>query len=431
MAKGFFSILGLATLALAAHAATICSVLREAPEDRLGKKELAKEEASRKIAELSPKELLPFADAGGGGVERLSAYATMEAGGYAVVVVASGRGRVETQDDIGGEIVMQIRRNMQNTDGDKAPTIFSYYCGRQERPPEMLYGAFYGKTDSRLARDPKSRLSRLVPGELAAGALEQLPKVSFRSLPDGWALVFSFSWVPFFDELLIKEGSSKASSSPVSWRLCIRRVRDDGTIATLGTPDDPVALAWPRGFKADSLRRAVIGDDVFRYRYSDLAYAYDCLYSAYKQERHIKSFDVGRETFEQKNGASDEVFYKNYFEPYRESNMELVKAVEADRRDTTQKPAVFSMPKATFDEVYSQLGRLYYARRNIEALRRDYLLARFAGEKDPRYASPALEAARAKKEKAAAQEKPSSAPSMDMDEGSRGDALIDLDDITF
>lgn len=354
--------------------------------------------------------------------ERLAAFATMGDSGFDISVVAEGAGGTPSFDDIGGDIVIQLRRGMRNGEADGAPAVFRCFCGKQEQPPPMRYGAFYGKTDSKVARQPGSRLERLVPAYFSSGSPSPLPDVSFKSMPDGWALTFSFSWAAFFDDLPFSD-----KGHPVSWRLLVRRTRPDGTATALGSTDSPVALSWPKmAGKADAVRKAVVGDKSFGDSYDALRNELDFWFRAYRAERHIGFIDTGAETFEQKNPASDEIFYENFFTPFCEWNKFLQDALHTDREIDNGRPPAASMPKATFDELYAQLHRIAFAREGFEALRRDYLLARFTGEERPVAAIPKPAAGTAPAAKTA----PAAAPAMDI-EGDGAGGMIELDDIAF
>lgn len=366
-----------------------------------------------------------FSDAGGVAAgERLAAFATMSDAGFDIVVVAEGTGETPAFDDIGGDIVMQLRRGMKNGEADGAPVVFRCFCGRQEQPPPMLYGAFYGMTDSKAARMPGSRIERLVPAYFSSGSPSPLPEVSFKPMRNGWTLTFSFKWAEFFDDLPFAD-----KGRPMSWRLCIRRTRQDGSVALLGSIDSPVSLAWGKGSpgQAMAVRKAVVCDKSCGERYETLLGELDFWHGGFKAERHIGFFDTGRETFEQKNPASDEAFYESFFVPFREWNRSLQEALHIDNDGSTRKPPAVDMPKATFDEIYGQLSRVFYASEGFAALRRDYLLARFTGVDKPAFAAPKQAGAATPPNK----QEVLAAPTMDIDGTGQSNGLIELDDIAF
>ena len=422
-----------AAAAMAAQAMSVCAVIRGSVEGIFGKDATVCGPAvTAKIDGLLPKERHDFAEsAGGAAQERVQGFVLVDKAGFDIAILGRGRERVKSLDDVGGALCIQLRHGIKNAEGDPSPVFFRYNCMRQPRPVPRAYGAFYGLTDAEATRNPRSRFHRVTPAYVSSQARGVQPSATFYSMPDGWCIVFHFAWYRFFDML-----PYQPSENPVSWRLVAERVRADGSVATWGSLADPVALSWPRaGAKfAEELRRdMVMNRDVFGIGFRDKLYEQDFRWRAYKKERYIGFFDPGVKTFEQKNPESDEVFYTKCMAPLLATDKALDEAlyynpIAREMKDLVRFPPVVNLPTTKFYELYSQLGRVLFSEEVFDAMRRDYLLARFTDgplPAPPPREDDALKAAPPPKKKK------STVPTLDEDEAAGGKAIIELDDISF
>lgn len=416
------------SFAAAAFALNVCAVHKGSADAFFGKDAQAQGGISAAIDKLGPKEKGDFteADASKPAPDKLVGFALSNAKGFSVAVVSrSGRPAREI-GEIGGSVTMQLRRGMQNGPGDLAPVFFRYFCGPQVKPPPIEYGAFYGATDAMIARNPRTRMTRLCPAYFCRGSQSVTPSVAFHPLADGWVLSFDFSWEQFFNCLPYVQGEL-----PQSWRLVVERTRPDGSSASWGTLAEPVALSWPRGGDklTDEIRLNIAYANCLGPAYRGIKDAQDFWWRAYKTEQYIGFFDPGIMTFEPKRPESDALYYEKCLVPFIKYNATLGDALYYNIREENapKQPAAVLMEKATYDELYAQLPRIRFAAEDFDALRRDYLLARFTDGPLPSAVPPETK----KKAAPPPKKKVSTVPTLDEEEEAGGPALIDLDDISF
>ena len=421
--------LALWAAALAAQAISVCAVCKGSYEDIFGKGQTSSRgnAAWANIDRLTPKERFDFAESAPDKPhpDHLMGFATANADAFSVVVASRGGGRAKSIDDIGGAITFQMRPSMRNSPADRPPVFFRYNCAYQPKPPPREYGDGYGAEFAESIRNPPSRIHRVTPAYFCRAVPSVTPSVTFLSLPDGWALVFTFAWSLFFDSL-----PYAADTLPQSWRLVVERTRPDGTTTSWGTLADPVAISWPRGGNklVDDIHRRALYADFFGRAYKHLSFAQDFWWGGYRTEKYIGFFDPGVVTFEPKNTASDEAFYTKCLAPLLKHNANLGEALFFDIKDGPAQPPAAAMTKVTFEEIFSQLHRVRHAGEDFDALRRDYLLARFLDEPLPSAVPP-----EDKTKKAAPPPKRNdkNAPALEDEEAAGGPALIELDDISF
>ena len=341
--------------------------------------------------------------------------------GFTMFVFMKGIKKTTDVGDIGGRLIVQIREGMKNSPSDQSPICFSYDMSKRVEPiPAKPRGGTTGVEEDRV-RKLKSRVQPLVPDYNGLYTRNNRPRYEFSSLPDGWYASFNFSWTSFYGLLPFDEGKF-----PVSWRLMAEYTAPDGTVSTWGTLDDPVVLSWARGGDplVASVRNAIMFNDETGPRYRARSAYFDTRWSTYKTEKHIGYFDPGKPTFEPKNPDSDDVFYTLCVKPVIDRNKNMDDVLYFNFREGMPKPKVLTLPKSYRDEIFSQLGRLFFISDDMNRLRRDYLLARFTDR--PVLPPP--------KDETKAKPKPKKpAPGADdlLDEPDTVDKGIDLDDISF
>ena len=405
-------------LAPPARSANIFAVRRGTVKSLLGETPAALAAA---LAKLDAKQAQPFA-----GDPALKGTALFSAEGFDIVVFRLGAGVAspEGPGDVGGMLTFQLRDAPKNADDAHAPTIFTYDLNPKAPPPPAKPRGT--GTEELAARAPRSRVQTLVPEYDGFASRQPKPKAEFHSLPDGWCVIFSFPWTSFLGRLPFEEGKY-----PVSWRL----VADydagaGGAAAAWGTLDDPVLLSWGRpGDKfVDELRETAFLSKTLGPAAKDRSTYYDTRWTTHRAERHIGYFDAGKPTFEPKNPDSDEMFYTNCVQSVISANKNMLDALYFNIQEGIYKPKVLEMPKISRDEIFSKLDRLFFLAHDLDVLRRDYLLYRFAGKPMP---APSEASAKAKK-KAARKD----AGGMSLD-GDGLDAVepveggLELDDISF
>ncbi len=341
--------------------------------------------------------------------------------GFGVYVFQTGVKPVSAPGDIGGRLVVQIREGVKNTSTAQAPICFSYDMGKRTPPPPAKPRGEPTGVEEDTARALKPRVQPLVPDYHGFATRNNLPAAGFAPLTDGWYLHFDFTWTSLYGRIPFDAGKF-----PVSWRLVIDYTAPDGSVSTWGTLDDPVVLSWARGGDqlVNAVHEEVFGSNATGPRYRDNAEYFNTRWSTYKTEKHIGYFDPGKPTFEPKNPASDDVFFNLRVKPLIARNKNLEDVLFFDFREGIPKPKVLTMPKSYQDEIFSQLGRLYFIADDINRLRRDYLLARFTDR--PVLPPPT--------DKTKAKPKPKKkAPGADdlLDEPDTVGTGVDLDDIAF
>ncbi len=341
--------------------------------------------------------------------------------GFMVLVFRTGATRVENAGDVGGRLVVQLHDGMKNNAATYAPICFSYDFSQRTPPPKAKPRGEPTGVEEDDARALKPRVQPLVPVYRNTFTRTVLPSASFSPLPDGWYAAFSFRWHSFYGRIPFEAGKY-----PVSWRLVAEYTAPDGAVSTWGTLDDPVVLSWARGGDArvTDIQNSIFLSDATGPKYKEYAEYLDTRWSTYKTEQYIGYFDPGKPTFETKNPASDDLFYRFRLKPLVDRNKNLEGALYFNFRDGIPKPKVMMMEKSYRDEIFSQLGRLYFVMDDANALRRDYLLARFTD----RPVLPAAPDTRKAKPKA---KKPAPGGDDLFDAPDTVGEGIDLDDIAF
>jgi hypothetical protein len=339
--------------------------------------------------------------------------------GFTLFVFMKGIKRTTNIGDIGGRLIVQIREGVKNTSSAQAPICFSYDMDKRARPIPAKPSV--SGIEERSVRNPKSRVQPLVPDYDGFYTRNNRPKYEFSSLPDGWYASFSFSWASLYGRIPFDEGKF-----PVSWRLVAEYTAPDGAVSTWGTIDDPVILSWARGGDplVNSVREAVFFNDETGPRYRGRDEYFNTRWSTYKTEKYIGYFDPGKPTFETKNPDSDDVFYTLRVKPVIDRNKNMDDVLYFNFREAVPKPKVLTLPKSYRDEIFSQLGRIYFIADEMNRLRRDYLLARYT---DRPVLPPPKDETKAKPK----QKKPTPGADDLLDEPDTVGTGIDLDDIKF
>ena len=339
--------------------------------------------------------------------------------GFYLFVFMKGIGRTTDIGDIGGRLIVQIRQGMKNSSTDHAPICFSYDMDKREQPIPAKPSV--SGIEERNVRRLKSRVQPLVPDYNGFYTRNNRPNYEFSSLPDGWYASFYFSWTSLYGRIPFDEGKF-----PVSWRLMAEYTAPDGAVSTWGTLDDPIVLSWARGGDplVNAVRGAVMANDETGPRYRGRGEYFNTRWSTYQTEKYIFYFDPGKPTFEPKNPDSDDVFYKLRVKPMIDRNRNMDNVLYFNFREGMPKPKVLTMPKSYQDEIFSQLGRLYFIADEMNRLRRDYLLARFT---DRPVLPPPADQTKAKPKP----KKPVPGADDLLDEPDTVGKGIDLDDISF
>ena len=405
-------------LAPSARSANIFAVRRGTVKSLLGEKP---ESIAAALSKLDEKQAQPFA-----GDTTLKGTALFSSEGFSIVIFRIGEGVASPKDpgDVGGMLTFQLRDAPKNVDGAHAPLIFTYDMNPKTPPPKAKPRGEPTGVEEDAARAPRSRVQSLVPEYNGFASRQPKPQAEFFPLPNGWCVIFSFSWTSFLGHLPFEEGKY-----PVSWRLVADYAGANGATATWGALDDPVLLSWGRpGDKfADELREAAFMSKSLGPAAKERSTYYDTRWTTHRTERLIGYFDAGKPTFEPKNPDSDELFYVNCAQPVISANNNMLDALYFNLRDGPQKPKVLTMQKSFQVEIFSKLDRLLFLAHELEGLRRDYLLQRFAGKP-----MPAPSDASAKSQKKAASKTSAGAPDGDgLDAVAPVEAGIELDDISF
>ena len=407
-----------ATLLLApsARSANIFAVRRGTVKSLLGEKPDA---IAAALSKLDDKQAQTFT-----GDAALKGTALFSNEGFSIVVFRIGEGVASPKGpgDVGGMLTFQLREAPNNTDDAHAPVTFAYDMNPKTPPPQAKPRGEPTGVEEDAARAPRSRVQSLVPEYDGFASRQPKPQAEFIPLPNGWCAIFSFPWTSFLGRLPFKEGKY-----PVSWRLVADYAGPGGVAAAWGTLDDPVLLNWGRpGDKfIDELRETAFLSKSLGPDAKDRSTYYDTRWTTHRAERHIGYFDAGKPTFEPKNPDSDEMFYVHCAQPVLSANNNMLDALYFNFHDGIYRPKVLTMPKSYQEEIFSKLDRLLFLAHDLEVLRRDYLLFRFAGKSMP---APSDASAKARK-KAGAGKAPSDAG--EFDSVSPVEGGIELDDITF
>ena len=403
-------------LAPSARSANIFAVRRGTVKSLLGEKPSA---ISAALSKLDDKQSQPFA-----GDPALKGTALFSSEGFDIVVFRIGEGVASPKGpgDVGGMLTFQLRDAPKNANDAHAPIIFTYDMNPKTPPPKAKPRGEPTGVEEDAARAPRSRIQSLVPEYNGFASRQPKPRAEFIPLPNGWCAIFSFSWTSFLGHLPFEEGKY-----PVSWRLVADYAGADGASAAWGALDDPVMLSWGRtGDKfVDELREAAFLSKSLGPAAKERSTYYDTRWTTHRAERHIGYFDAGKPTFEPKNPESDEMFYVNCAQPVISANNNMLDALYFNMREGVLKPKVLTMQKSFQVEIFSKLDRLLFLAHELEGLRRDYLLYRFAGKPMP---APSDASAKTKK-KSGAGKAPADADGLDPVAPVEGG--MELDDITF
>ena len=398
--------------ALPARGANIYAVRRGSFKHLFGE---APSEIAAAFAKLTDKQCQPFE--GPAGLKGAVIYGEE---GFSIIVYRDGGSRVASVADVGGTLTVQLRDGVKNSPTAFAPVLFSYDMDRHPAPPPAKPRGEPTGVEEDHARAPRPRVQPLVANYADIFSRRTLPAASFAPLPGGWYVKFDFSWLKFYGRLPFVEGKF-----PVSWRLVADYTAPDGSVSSWGALDDPVILSWARGGDAvvRDVENAIFLSDALGPAYRDRATYFDTRWSTYLTERHIGYIDPGRPTFESKNPDSDDLFYKNRAKPLLDANKNLDNALYFNFLDGKPQPDVMKMEKSFRDEIFSQLDRLIYVAGHFDALRRDYLLARFT---DKPVLPPPADQKKAKPKK-----KPVKGEDDLLDEPDTVGKGMDLDDVKF
>ena len=403
-------------LAPSARSANIFAVRRGTAKGLLGEKPGA---ISAALSKLDEKQAQSFT-----GDPALKGTAFFSNEGFSIVVFRIGEDVASPKGpgDVGGMLTFQLRDAPKNTDDAQAPIIFTYDMNPKTPPPKAKPRGEPTGVEEDAARAPRSRVQSLVPEYNGFASRQPKPQAEFHSLPNGWCAIFSFPWTSFLGRLPFEEGKY-----PVSWRLVADYAGTAGATAAWGALDDPVMLSWGRpGDKfIDELRETAFISKSLGPAAKGRSTYYDTRWTTHRAERHIGYFDAGKPTFEPKNPDSDEMFYVNCAQPVLSANNNMLDALYFNIQEGVYKPKVLTMQKSFQVEIFSKLDRLLFLAHDLDVLRRDYLLYRFAGKPMP---APSDASSKAKKKSKAGKASPDADG---LDPMAPVDGGIELDDISF
>ncbi len=405
-------------LAHSARSANIFAVRRGTVKGLLGEKPDA---ISAALSKLDDKQAQSFI-----GDSALKGTALFSNEGFSIVVFRIGEDVASPKGlgDIGGMLTFQLRDAPKNADDAHAPIIFTYDMNPKTPPPKAKPRGEPTGVEEDAARAPRSRVQSLVPEYNGFASRQPKPSAQFIPLPNGWCAIFSFPWTSFLGRLPFEEGKY-----PVSWRLVADYAGTDGATAVWGALDNPVMLSWGRpGDKfIDELREAAFISKSLGPASKERSTYFDTRWTTHRTERHIGYYDAGKPTFEPKNPDSDEMFYVNCAQPVIAANNNMLDALYFNIQEGVYKPKVLTMQKSFQVEIFSKLDRLIFLAHDLDVLRRDYLLYRFAGKPMP---APSDASSKAKKK--AGKASAGVSPDADgLDPMAPVDGGIELDDISF
>ncbi len=396
-------------------------------EDLFGKKN--EEFLSKNLDEADAKLLPPFVERGAASSEKTYGCVTFDSSGFCVHVIGRCGRKVKALEDAGGAVAVMLRDGVEDAAPAWAPLDFVYDMAPRPQPPPAApvasTVAVVGNEEKNL-RGERTRFRFTCPLRYVDGG-NVPPSASFHALPDGWRLTFSWRWEYLYERIPFARGRF-----PVSWRLVVVRTRPDGTRAMLGSPSEPLTVSWKpsQANKGDGYRFAIayqiFTGDLGSTLNSWKGYFHE-LWSVSYTEGDIGYLNPGFASFEPRNPEADADFLKTTLGPYNASFQKLGEVLHFGGKEGPPKPPICSMPESYRDEVYQMTPRIQHYRQGAEALRRDYVLARFLGLPPPMPVPPPPPGQAKAKPKA----KPKKAGDASWDDLDGGAVDIDLDDISF